>query len=95
MATCLATLPNLTVLSLEPDFEDDSVDLPSFPSPPPLARADLPALTHFFEGDDQYLEKLVARIDAPFLSHQSFLSYVTDSRKPPKPWWRWIMEHSA
>src|SRR6266851_2972178 len=70
MATCLATLPNLTVLSLEPDFEVDSVDLPGFPSPPPLARADLPALTHFFfEGDDQYLEKLVARIDAPFLYH--------------------------
>lgn len=37
---------------------------------PPLTRAVLPALTTFvFEGSSEYLEDLVARIDAPILSH--------------------------
>jgi len=63
MATCLAALPNLKTLflTLESDY------IPSFPSPP-LARANLPALTRFnFDGDNRYLEELVARIDAPSL----------------------------
>jgi hypothetical protein len=38
------------------------------PSPPPLTRSILPALTRFlFEGASEYLEDLVARIDTPLL----------------------------
>ena len=71
MATCLSTLTNLAVLCLEfrfpvphPDNEGGHALL--------LNRncVTLPALTHFnFRGKSDYLEGLLARIDAPFLDH--------------------------
>jgi hypothetical protein len=43
---------------------------PDLTNPPPLARTDLPALAVFhFEGHSEYLEQVLARIDAPSLHH--------------------------
>jgi hypothetical protein len=68
IATCLSMLPHLKVLCID------------FCSPPscrysqghrhtPITREFLPSLTRFnFRGTSEYLEGLVARIDAPFLS---------------------------
>ena len=72
MATCLSTLSNLTVLCLEFRF---STPRPNdnergHPLPPNRNRATLPNLTRFnFRGPSDYLEDLLARIDAPFLDH--------------------------
>ena len=68
MATCLAALPSLESLFLE--FQSPQ----SRPSqdnrhPPPSRRVVLPALTIFdFRGVNNYLEDLVAQIDAPQLN---------------------------
>ena len=68
LAICLSTLTGLGSLSIE--FQS-----PKFPDrtnrhPPPLIRAVLPALTRLhFQGVSEYLEDLVARIDAPQLDH--------------------------
>ena len=62
MATCLAELPNL---------EDLRIGFPSHhenPSPSFPTRFRLPSLTSFhFEGASEYLENLLARINAPIL----------------------------
>jgi len=72
MATALSTLTNLEELWLEfasPRSRPDRASL----RPPPLTRSALPILAHFsFKGVrpvSEYLEDLVARIDAPRLNH--------------------------
>ncbi len=67
MATCLSALTRLETISLE--FQSPR----SCPGrgrrhPPPPTRSVLPALTEFdFKGVSEYLDDLVARIDAPLL----------------------------
>ncbi|KAH9977543.1 hypothetical protein BJV74DRAFT_888380 [Russula compacta] len=65
MASCLTTLPNLRDFSIgfeSPRSRPDRIGLP------PTTRAVLPALTDFgFQGVNEYLEDLVARIDTPNL----------------------------
>lgn len=69
LATCLSALTSLKSLSFK--FESP----PSRPRqkirrPPPITRTVLPALTSLkFGGLSEYLDDLVARIDAPILSH--------------------------
>jgi F-box-like len=67
MAMCISTLTSLTRFSIgfiSPTSHPD----PRTRRPPPLTRAVLPALTKFyFRGVTEYLEDLVARIDAPLL----------------------------
>jgi F-box-like len=78
MATTLSTLTCLRILILE--FQSPQ----SFPDwesrhPPPLTRSVLPVLTNFtFKGVSDYLEYLVARIDAPQLyrSHITFFNQI-------------------
>lgn len=66
MVTCLSSLTRLENLEIRFDF-------PSLPDgssqrPSSLTLIDLPALTHFeFLGTNEYIEKLVARINAPLL----------------------------
>ncbi|KAH9971573.1 hypothetical protein BGW80DRAFT_445628 [Lactifluus volemus] len=67
MATCVSALTSLTKLSIgfkSPTSRPDPITRPS----PPLTRAVLPALIDFcFRGVSEYLEDLVAQIDAPLL----------------------------
>jgi F-box-like len=80
MATCLIALTRLTSLSI--GFES-STSHSRTQHPPPLTRAVLPALTNFyFRGVSEYLEDLMAQIDAPLLHrveislfHQRALSF--------------------
>jgi hypothetical protein len=67
MITCLSTLTNLESLRLE--FEQPRPRcIQESARPPPYTRSALPCLTHFnFRGVSEYLEDLVARVDAPFL----------------------------
>jgi hypothetical protein len=70
MAACLATLPNLKRFRLRFRSPSGSVSRSDFSNPPPLARTDLPALAVFhFEGHSEYLEQVLARVDAPSLHH--------------------------
>jgi len=70
----LSTLTRLGSLSIE--FQS-----PRFPDrtnrhPPPLTRTVLPALTRLhFQGVSEYLEDLVARIDAPLLDHAAIIFF--------------------
>ena len=65
MVTCLSSLPRLEILELRFDFKSPP-DGPS-PRPPSSTPIDLP-LTHFeFLGTSEYVEKLVAWINAPLL----------------------------
>ena len=68
IVTGLAAMANLKSLTIEfcspvyPRYRNHQR------SPPPI-RTILPALTHFwFEGDSEYLEDLMARVDAPLLT---------------------------
>ena len=66
MVTALSTLTSLERLWLE--FESPIYPDQKSPHPPLLTRAILPALTELlFSGVGEYLEDLVARIDAPLL----------------------------
>ena len=68
MVACLSLLTNLCVLSLEFQSPQSHPDRESR-RPPPSTRTALPALTLFwFKGDSEYLEDLVARVDAPRLN---------------------------
>jgi len=73
MATCLSTLANLAVLCLEfrsPTPRPDNERGHPRPHPQNRNRATLPNLTRFnFRGSSDYLEDLLAGIDAPFLDH--------------------------
>ena len=67
MVACLSVLTSLDRLSLEFQSPQSRPDRESR-RPPPSTRSVLPALTYFsFKGDSEYLEDLVARIDAPRL----------------------------
>ena len=69
MATCLSVLTRLRILHLE------SLPFRSRPDrgsrrPPPITRSNLPNLTWlWFKGASEYLDDLVAQIDAPRLHH--------------------------
>jgi len=71
MATCLSTLTNLAMLCLDFRFTAPRPDNErGHPLPLNRNRATPPTLTHFnFRGQSDYLEGLLARIDAPFLNH--------------------------
>jgi hypothetical protein len=72
MATSLATLVNLEDLCI--GVFSTTSSHPHHINPPSLPRAVLPALTCFsFGGVSEYLEDLVARIDAPILQTLSVL----------------------
>jgi hypothetical protein len=67
MATCVSALTSLTYLSIVFESPASRPD-PTTRHPPPLTRAVLPALTNFrFWGVSEYLEDLIAQIDAPLL----------------------------
>ena len=69
MVTCLSVLNRLKSLSIEFESSRCRPD-PKSRRPPPPARTPLPALTEFhFKGVNDYLEDLVARIDAPLLDN--------------------------
>ena len=68
MVTCLSVLTRLEKLEIGFKFYQSHPDRRS--RRPPLTRTLLPVLTKlWFEGVDEYLEELVARIDAPLLNH--------------------------
>jgi hypothetical protein len=73
MVACLAALPKLEVFAItckDIDFRPPRI------RPPPVTRPILPALTKFqFRGVFEYLEDLVAQIDAPQLERVS-ISYL-------------------
>lgn len=63
LATCLVSLPSLKQVNIEFPFSD-----PDQSSPPLPTRAVLPSLLSFhFKGLTQYLEDLLAQLDAPGL----------------------------
>jgi hypothetical protein len=67
MVACISTLTSLEWLSLGFQSSGPHPDQESQP-PPPLIRTSLPVLDRFtFNGGGEYLEYLVARIDAPRL----------------------------
>ena len=66
MVTALSTLTGLEYLEI--GFESPRSRPDRRRRPPPLTRTVLPALTRFvFEGVSEYLDDLIARIDAPLL----------------------------
>ena len=68
MATGLSALTSLEKLTIE--FESPRSRPDRRRRPPPLTRTLLPALTRFeFKGVGEYLDDLVARIDAPLLDN--------------------------
>jgi hypothetical protein len=71
MATCLSTLTNLETLCLEFRFPTPRPNNErGYPFPLNQDCATLRTLTHFnFRGTSDYLEDLLARIDAPSLDH--------------------------
>jgi hypothetical protein len=67
IVTGLAVMANLKFLAIAFDSSLSRPD-PKSRRPPPPTRTVLPALTHFmFQGVNEYLEDLVAQIDAPLL----------------------------
>ena len=67
--TALSTLTRLERLSLYFESPQSRPD-PEHQHPPPPTRSVLPNLGHFqFKGDSEYLEVVVAHIDAPRLFH--------------------------
>ena len=69
MATALSTLTRLRSLSLRFESPQSQPD-PAHQHPPPLTRTVLPNLERFwFKGDSEYVEVVVAHIDAPRLKH--------------------------
>jgi F-box-like len=68
IVTALSTLSRLTTLSLHFESPQSRPD-PARQRPHPLTRSVLPALAYFrFKGVSEYLEVVVARINAPRLS---------------------------
>ena len=68
IVACVSALTKLMVLSIGFESPASRPD-PRTRCPPPLTRAVLPALVNFdFRGVSEYLEDLVARIDAPLLN---------------------------
>jgi hypothetical protein len=78
VVAALSTLSGLGSLIL--DFESP-LSRPDWESrcPPPLTRTALPSLTYFeFKGANEYLDDLIARIDAPRVNSLSFNVNVFD-----------------
>jgi hypothetical protein len=75
IATCISTSTGLNSLVLK--FESlRSRPVRESRRPPPQTRSVLPALTDFsFTGVSEYLEDLVARIDAPLLRYMSIVFF--------------------
>ena len=66
MATSLSALTSLNFLHLHFRFPNPHPARDGRHPPPPLTRSILPNLTTIrFQGDSEYLEKILARIDAP------------------------------
>ena len=77
MVNCLSVLTNLESLRLEFQSPLSNPDMESRHLPPPT-RIVLLALKNFqFKGVSEYLEDLVARIDAPHLDHL-FITFFND-----------------
>ena len=75
MVTCFSVLTNLKCLNIEFEFSRSWPDQKSR-RPPPPTRALLPALTELqFIGVSEYLEDLVARIDAPLLDKSDIIFF--------------------
>jgi len=69
MVNCLSAFPRLETLTIEFHSSRSRPDLTS-QNQPQLTRVILPSLTSLrFQGVSEYLEVLVAQIDAPFLEH--------------------------
>lgn len=79
MAACLSGLTRLEVLVIE--FCSSRFRRNQNSSSPPPTRTALPVLTHLrFQGRCDYLEDLVASIDAPVLSSMSLSFFKGDAR---------------
>ena len=75
MALNLSALTRLTDLTIKFKSAASSPDRRSR-RPPPLTRVVLPALTHMtFQGDNEYLEDFIARVDAPRLNDLSIILF--------------------
>jgi len=73
MVTCLAMLPRLKSFFIGSQSATSHADRIR---PPPVTRTLLPALTYFgFQGDSEYLEELISRIDSPQLN-QIYIKYL-------------------
>jgi hypothetical protein len=85
MATCLSVLTSLErlhMIHIEFELVSSSPD-PQSRRPPRPTRTLLPALTDFrFAGDSEYLEDLVARIDAPLLNKLGIFIYLPTPDRP-------------
>ncbi len=85
MVTCLSGLTRLKVIVLEFDstrFRHSQVE--SLPLPP-STRAVLPVLTYLrFQGQFNYLEDIVASIDAPLLNRMSLSFFKRDTYNTPQ-----------
>ena len=77
MATSLSALTNLEFLCLQFRYPRPRPALESrHPPPPPLTRSNLPSLTNIsFKGASEYLEEILARIDAPRLN-ELYITFV-------------------
>jgi len=78
LATCLAVMPNLRQLEIELQRR-----FPLSDQPPLSARVILPSLTSLhFMGVSDYLEELLAQIDAPILQTLLVTFFDRDARTP-------------
>jgi hypothetical protein len=86
MVTCLSSLTRLKTVTMS--FEESSrLRDDRNKRPPPQTRTLLPVLTKLhFQGYSEYLEYLVAQIDAPLLDRLEilFLHYIPDNSKIPQ-----------
>ncbi|KAH9971509.1 hypothetical protein BGW80DRAFT_1460466 [Lactifluus volemus] len=87
MVMCISALTSLRYLSIGFESPASRPD-PTNRRPPPLTRAVLPALTNFtFHGVSEYLEDLMAQIDAPLLHSLEILFFnqlVFDIQQVPR-----------
>ena len=75
MVTCLLTLIRLESLTLKFESPRPRSDRENRRLPPPT-RTLLPSLTHFtFKGVSEYLEDIVAWVDAPLLDHLDIIFF--------------------
>ena len=80
MVTNLAMLPNLKSLIIEFASFPSSYD-PGNRRPPPVTRTSLSPLSRFeFQGDSEFLEDIVARIDVPLLDSISITFFDEELR---------------